>query len=245
MNINNLITFILGVEPTIISENVIIAPCWRPDSVGISAQLVSNQSCTIWHCQEYDLTYIVCGVGSCFCADVTMILQYTRCKRALFLGSAGALDERIGIGDIVIPDNVYCAEGASRFLYEDLSKDIFGKMYNTDNTLSDFIRSSIKNKICESNIQLHRGNGISVESIFSQYDHIEDFINMNCTFIDMESSAFLAASEKIGIPSTIVYCISDNVISGKPLYNTSKEETEFRKRIRKKIIPDIISAFVK
>ena len=60
----------------------------------------------------------------------------------------------------------------------------------------------------------------------------------------MESSAFLAASEKIG-PSTIVYCISDNVISGKPLYNTSKEETEFRKRIRKKIIPDIISAFVK
>lgn len=118
-------------------------------------------------------------------------------------------------------------------------------MYNTDNTLSDFIRSSIKNKICESNIQLHRGNGISVESIFSQYDHIEDFINMNCTFIDMESSAFLAASEKIGIPSTIVYCISDNVISGKPLYNTSKEETEFRKRIRKKIIPDIISAFVK
>ncbi len=220
-----------------------LAPCWLPDSVGLSAELIAEKSCKIWYCKAYDLTYIVTGVGAALCLDIVTSLQYSRCKHLLFLGSAGALSAEIGIGDFAIPHTVYCAEGATRFLEADLHTDMYGKAFMADPVLASHLRSAAVAALSNQKYCLHSGTGISVESIFSQYRHLETFRRHGCTLIDMETSAVFAASSRIGIKCAAVYCISDNVCDGKPLYAVSNEDTAYRKAARKAVIPALISAF--
>lgn len=243
---NSLINFILGVNPDIIHKYVIIAPCWLPDSVGVKATLISKKTCELWECKvaDIDVTYIVPGVGACGCADIVMSLKETKCKYALFIGSAGALSKGISIGDIAFPSEIICAEGASRFLYNNIENDLFGRKYHVDSIVLNSI-CKIEKMYEDYKVNIHYGLGISVESIISQYKHINKMIGYGCSFIDMESSAFLAASECAGIKSAIAYCISDNVMQEEPLYLVSEEKLAYRKQIRKEIFPNIIYSFVK
>lgn len=239
--------FILGISLEHIKENVVLAPCWTPESVGISdKKLVSDQTCKIWNCRinNSDFTYIVSGVGASVCMDIVMALKETNCKRILFIGSAGALKERHNIGDFAVPSGIISAEGASRYIGDDLSEDIFGKYYFPSKELYTRLLKCLNEITQKEQINLHDGIGISVESILLQYKHIDDFSKMRCDFIDMESSAFLAASNNIGIDSAVVFCISDNVKNNEPLYNIEPEKTYYRKMIRKKVMPFVLKEFL-
>ena len=90
-----IVKFILGVDPLKIHEVVIIAPCWKPESVGIYGNQIQNGTCQIWDCAVNNIrfTYIVSGVGAAACLDLVRVLQNTKCKKILFIGSAGALKE--------------------------------------------------------------------------------------------------------------------------------------------------------
>ena len=90
----------------------------------------------------------------------------------------------------------------------------------------------------------HTGLGVSVESIALQYDYISQFNEFGCKFIDMESSAFLAAANNGNIRALIIYCISDNISQNEPLYLISDEMIRYRKSLRRKIFPQIIKSFV-
>lgn len=243
---DKLAKFILGVDTEIINEKVVIAPCWFPDSVGMKADSVSDGSCKIWNCEVRNsvFTYIVSGVGAAACLDVVTALGNTKCKDILFIGSAGALIEGVAIGDIVIPENIVCAEGASRFVNKCISSDCYGKKYAVDKALYQRMINFLLNNVMLGEKKLHTGDGISVESIALQFDHISEFITKDCKFIDMESSAFLAACNKVNIKGLIAYCISDNVAIGEPLYLLTEEITLYRKKVRKNIFPRIIEYYV-
>nr|WP_295306034.1 hypothetical protein [uncultured Blautia sp.] len=238
--------FILGCNLEQIRRDVVIAPCWYPNTVGISNyKLISDKACKIWECSIDGRTfnYIVSGVGAAACMDIVFALGETKCSRLLFLGSAGALRQGQKVGDFALPRAIISAEGASRYIGNDLSNDSFGKAF--------YASEEIRNKLykCSNEIgrlygiEIHNGRGVSVESIFLQYNHIDELLQMDCDFIDMESSAFLAASNALGITSAVVFCISDNVAQSEPLYTVAAEKTAFRKRIRKKIVPRLLKEF--
>ena len=240
--------FILGCELECIHSRILIAPSWSPESVGIeNSRLISKSACEIWECVlDGELfTYIVCGVGACLCADIVMALQNTKCERILFLGSAGSLDSKIDIGDIGIPDEVICGDGASRYMQEDLLIDLFGKRICTTKGLHKQILIAAQESAERCGVKSFGGVGISVESIFSQYQHLSYFDSLQCSYIDMEASAFLVAATKADIKSAIVFCISDNVKHEEPLYSVSRERTNFRKEIRRRVMPQIICTFLK
>ena len=240
--------FILGCDPTCIQPKVIIAPCWTPESVGIeNSELISNSACQIWECvlEQETITYIVCGVGASFCADVVMALQGTSCKRILFLGSAGSLKSELDIGDIGIPNSIICGEGASRYLQEELTTDLFGKEICTSSSLQTHLFAVANKCVEEVGVNCFEGVGVSVESIYSQYRHLAQFEQSGCSYIDMESSAFLYAANKIGVERAVAYCISDNVKNNEALYEVTEARTNYRKQIRRKVMPQIIRAFLK
>lgn len=239
--------FILGCDLECIHSKVLIAPCWSFESVGIeNYKLISKSGCEIWECElaGEKFTYIVCGVGAAFCADVVMALQNTKCERILFLGSAGSLDSNINIGDIGVPNAVISGEGASRYLQEELEADMFGKSTSVTQKIHQTLVTVGKETAEKHGVKLFEGAGISVESIFSQYRHLEYFERLKCSYVDMEASAFLFAAEKANIERAIIFCISDNVKNEEPLYLVSEKRTEFRKKIRKKVMPQMIQAFL-
>lgn len=239
--------FILGVNTDLIRDKVIIAPCWLPESVGISeSKKIDSNSCQVWECRMGDkiFTYIVTGVGAAACMDTVLALKDTACEQALFVGSAGALRQEINIGDFAIPNGAVSAEGASRYIGDDFSKDVFGECFYTTNELQYRLFLNLRKHLEGTGLNVYEGRGISVESILLQYKHIDGLLNMKCDFIDMESSAFLAACNNVNIQGAAVFCISDNVMRSEPLYKISGDKTSYRKKIRKKYMPLVLKEFI-
>jgi nucleoside phosphorylase len=97
----------LGVSTNQVNENIVIAPWWEPsalEKLGEAEYLSESPSSAVkvWNIRKKDLqfTYIKTGIGAPVLMDAVLSLGVTRCKRAVFIGSVGSLDEKIGIGDI-------------------------------------------------------------------------------------------------------------------------------------------------
>lgn len=247
MDQKKLSEFILGCNLEKIRETVVMAPCWLPDSVGvITLDLIADGSCKIWDCslKGSHITYILTGVGACNCADTVMALGNTACKRIIFIGSAGAIDDKVCIGDIVFPENFVVGEGASRYLQARLDRDTFGEVYCIDRKICTELIEFTKEQTSLLGVSCHSGSVISVESIFSQFKFIDSFIKLGCRYLDMESSSFVAASQRVGIEGLVCFCISDNVVNNQSLVSVDKSTIDFRKKVRKLIMPMILEKYV-
>lgn len=239
--------FILGCEHEMINEKVIIAPCWLPESVGIeNPLLISENSCKIWNCEidGIHITYIVTGVGAAVCMDIVKSLGNTCCKEILFIGSAGSLKQGQHIGDFAIPTGIIVAEGASRYLEDNISDDLFGKIVFISCNTRKKLYDCLKKITPKYGIHVHEGLGISVESISMQYEHMDQITSLKCDFIDMEASACLSAANSNEIECSVVFCISDNNSQGEALYTILDDRTKYRKQIRKTVMPFLIKEFI-
>ena len=247
MDQRKLSEFILGCNLKKIRETVIMAPCWFPDSVGIiNSELITAGSCKIWDCsiKENYFTYILTGVGACNCADTVMALSNTACKRIMFIGSAGSIDDTVCIGDIVFPENFVVGEGASRYLQTRLDKDVFGTVYSIEQKIYSELMECAKEHVSSLGVNCRSGNVISVESIFSQFRFIDYFIKLGCRYLDMESSSFVVATQRVGIEGIVCFCISDNVMNNQSLATVDETTTDFRKKVRRQIMPVILDKYV-
>lgn len=83
--------------------------------------MISLISGKVWniHNGNIKITYIKTGIGAPVLMDSLLSLGVTACKRIIFIGSVGSLDENISIGDIVIPEYSVCGDGASRYILSD------------------------------------------------------------------------------------------------------------------------------
>lgn len=235
---------VLRCDNEVIKENVIIAPWWEPSIFqDIESELIVDTSIKIWNCKLFDknITYIKTGIGASVCTDAILALGSSNCKKIIFIGSVGALDGKINLGDIVIPNLSICGDGVCRYLEKDLTKDCFGDKYYPDTKLNKVL---IKNtqKICrDNNVNYHIVSNFSVDTIFAQFAHLDDIMKFGCKSIEMETAAAFKACSICNIPIVAIFSVSDNSIKNKSIYNGRTEgELLYRKKIRKEIIPKII-----
>ncbi|HFD2043531.1 TPA: phosphorylase [Clostridium perfringens] len=82
----------------VIKEKVIISPWWEPTIFkGIESELIVDTSIKIWNCKLFNknITYIKTGIGVSVCTDGILALGNSNCKKIIFIGSVGALDENL------------------------------------------------------------------------------------------------------------------------------------------------------
>lgn len=239
--------FLLGCDPAKIRQKVILAPCWSPESVGIEdARLICDGAHRIWDCSlnAIAFTYIVSGVGAGTCSDVVMSLAETACRQILFMGSAGSIHADVAVGDLAVPARIICGDGACRYLSADLRQDPFGAQYAPAAAVRAAVLDAARTQARELGISCHAGTGASVETIYSQFSHLDTFLEMECDFLDMESAAFLRSAQAAGIAGAVIFCISDNAIRRQSLVTVSEEMTRFRKDVRRRLMPGVMTAFL-
>lgn len=240
---------IFGIRGNQIHEKVIIAPWWEPNVFeGLGREVVQiSEVCNIkiWNIKtdEFEISYIKTGIGAPVLIDVVLALKLTKCKSVVFVGSVGALVENISIGDIVIPEYSICGDGASRYLTSEplKSNDVFGMKAFPDKAL--FNRTiTVLNRIClESNVKYHIGQNFSTDSIFAQFVHINEILDMNCNVIEMETAAAFNAAAIAELPLVAVFSVSDNTIMKKSLISgRTDEDMNYRRNIRKYVFPKVI-----
>jgi len=240
----------LGITPEQVRENVVIAPWWEPASLpGLgNAEYISESDYSatkIWNIESVSaqITYIKTGIGAPVLMDSLLSLGVTCCKRILFIGSVGSLAADIGIGDIVIPEYSVCGDGASRYISADLLKvgDVFGEKVYPDAGLSDAVKKITENICLDFNVKWHIGRAFSTDTVFAQFAHIGEIMNMSCNVIEMETAAAFRAAQIINIPIAAILSVSDNTATNKSLVSgRTEEEMDYRKFVRRELFPQII-----
>ena len=239
----------LGVEPEKIQKFTVVAPWWEPDTLpalGKAAFLSNSMSdaVKVWNITNpgsADLTYIKTGIGAPSMMDVVLALGVTDCEKVLFLGSAGALDEKLAIGDLVIPECSICGDGASRYLCDTLDTDVFGTSVQPDAQLYNIVCRAA-GEICEKYaISCHTGRAFSIDTIFAQYVHLDTVLKSGCNVVEMESAAALRAAQLAGLQMAAIFIISDNTLVHKSLVCGRTEEDRIRRKfVRREVLPQIL-----
>ena len=238
----------LGVQPEQINENVIIAPWWEPKSLpdlGRAKPLSISNSVKIWNITagKMKITYIKTGIGAPVLIDAVLSLGVTKCKRIIFIGSVGSLDPEIGIGDIVIPEYSICGDGASRYIASDdlKSGDCWGEKVYPNMDLLNTVKNATQALCDANNVKWHIGKNFSIDMIVTQFGHIDEIIEMGCNVIEMETAAAFRAAKMINVPMAAVFSVSDNTVIQKSLISgRTKEDNDYRRYVKKKLIPQII-----
>ncbi len=251
--------FGIGVAPEQINENVIIAPWWEPSMLPLlgDAEYISaseHAEIKVWNIPgksgndtvrdlSSDITFIKTGIGAPVLMDVMLALGVTPCKNAIFVGAVGALDEKMHIGDIVIPEYSLAGDGASRYIASDSLKsgDVFGEASYPDEKLYTQLLQNARSICDENGVALHIGRTYSTDTIFAEYAHIDEIKAMGCNVIEMETSAAFRAAKMAGFSLAALFSVSDNTFTDQTLYKKiPEEETAYRRFARNTLFPQII-----
>lgn len=237
----------LGVDTAKIRERVIIAPWWVPTIFpGMDAAFVNVcESVQVWDVsyEGQEITYIKTGIGAPMVMDMVLVLGVTGCKKAVFIGSVGALDPGINIGDIVVPEYSVCGDGASRYLQAGLLKDndVFGGRVYPDREMFDRLRNAAEEIGGRHDVRVHIGRNYSTDTIFVQFAHLDEIMGTGCNVIEMETAAAFRAAEMAGIALGALFSVSDNALTEKSLLSGRTDaDMEYRKRVRQELFPPII-----
>ena len=224
-----------------ILENVVIAPWWSHSIFEKHVDKITQKTDRVFNIYVDNLEFSFIelkNVGASAILDDVLSLGVTKCKNLIFIGSAGAIDDNIKIGDIVIPKYSFCGVGTERYLDKNLEDNFECKNF-PDKKLTEKILISSKKYTNQANV-LHLPN-YSVDCVFAQFPHIDHIISLGAKTLEMETSTVFKCSQMTGIKATALLCISDNTTKKKSLYSgRTMQDQEKRYFVRNEIIPKII-----
>lgn len=244
---------VLGCAPAEVRPTVILAPAWEPESFGGAVEIESeprirgNFGLRCWQVRlgGKKATYLVPGIGAPVCMDAVLALGLTGCRRVVFIGSVGALDERLEIGDVVLPEKSICGDGASRYLQRSLSAGCFGGAAYPDASLLAEAEAVCRTRCGAFGAGFHRAVNYSTDSLFAQFAHIDEILALGCGVIEMETAACFKAAEICGLAMCAVFSISDSTARKKSLYSGRTEaEQARRKEVRREVFPLVLGDLV-
>jgi DeoD family purine-nucleoside phosphorylase len=137
------------------------------------------------------LTIQSTGMGGPSAAIVLSELIALGVQRAIRVGTCGALDEQLALGDLVIAREAICADGTSRALGA-------GERASADQALSDALAACAPAAL--------QGTIASVDLF---YDTDERTHGPDAVAVEMEAAALFAKGAKEGVPVGCVLAVSD------------------------------------
>ena len=224
-----------------ILSKVVIAPAWSHTIFEPFCEKIEQIGEKVYNLygKNFNFSFIeIANIGAPATVETVLTLGATNCKQIVFIGSAGALDQEIKIGDIVIPQYSLNGVGACRYLFQDRADD-FEQKYYPHQTLSNQLIDCAKN-VCPDKTIFNVPN-YSVDTVFAQFAHIDHIISLGAKTIEMETSALFKCAEIANMQAAALFCISDNSIAKKSLFSGRNEQEKIlRKSVRQNIIPQIV-----
>ena len=135
-------------------------------------------------------------------------------KNIIRIGTCGALDEKMKVGDLIVVDNVIRGDGVSPYYVDSSFKTV------SDKKLSDTLFTAAK----DLGANVHRGTVWTTDALLRETREIvEPKIKEGAIAVDMVSSTLLTIAQIYKVKAAAILAVSDNVITGEmgfmnPLY---------------------------
>ncbi len=164
--------------------------------------------------QGIKVTAINGGRFSTDTAITTEVMCNAKIENILRIGTCGALDENIKVGDLVVVDKVIRGDGVTPYYVD--------KDFQTvaDKKISDILYAVAK----DMGINIHRGIAWTTDALLRETKEIvEAKRKEGAIAVDMVSSSLLTIAQVYNIKAGSILAVSDNVITGEmgfmnPLY---------------------------
>lgn len=151
------------------------------------------------------LTTINGGRFSTDTSITTEVVCNALIKNIIRIGTCGALNENIKIGDLVVVDSVIRGDGVTPYYVDDTYKTV------PDKQVTDALFSVAK----EMGATVHRGCVWTTDALLRETrDLVESKRKQGAIAVDMVSSAFLTIAQWYKIKAGAILAVSDNVITG-------------------------------
>ncbi|MEG0774767.1 phosphorylase [Clostridium sp.] len=224
-------------------EAIILAPSWKPEKIfknfNVKIELVKSgpyYNGYVLQSGNKKYGYIQTSAGAPCIVDCCLTLGSAKCNKIIFVGAVGALKEDMRLGDIITPSESIAGDGASLYLQEEICSSNFHKIVHP------------KQHIKENAINIARNIGIEMkekvvyctDSIFCEYLHLNEILELGSEAIEMETSAFYRCMEIMNKDGIAILCVSDNSATQNALVGRSDEDTETFHRSRETLIPKLI-----
>ncbi len=236
----------LGCEPEQIQRDVILTPHWKVELFTPYVQAVIEivpGKVYEFELRSHPVTMIRTGIGAPLTGDALLALGSTPCKRLIFIGSTGALQPDLNIGDLVIPTLSLSGDGFSRYLQPGLPPaDTFLQPAFPDEFFSITLNGYANALAPAAGFAVHRGTIFSTDSIAAQFPLLDDLAREHdCCAIEMETAAVFAAARFVNIQATALLAVSDSPVQGKSLFSgRTPADLEHYHHIKENILPKIV-----
>ena len=166
---------------------------------------------------EYEGMKITTINGGRFSADTaitTEVVCNAEIKNVIRIGTCGALDEKMQVGDLVVVDSVIRGDGVTPYYVDE-------KFITTpDKKLTDILIEVAK----ETDSQVYTGKVWTTDALLRETrEVVEAKRKQGAIAVDMVSSAILTISQLYNVKAASILAVSDNLITGEmgfmnPLY---------------------------
>ena len=144
----------------------------------------------------------------------TEVMCNAQIQNIIRIGTCGALDENIKVGDLVVVDKVIRGDGVTPYYVDNDFQTV------ADKKISDTLYDVAKNM----GVNIHRGITWTTDALLRETREVVEVKRQeNAIAVDMVSSALLTIAQTYNIKAASILAVSDNVITGEmgfmnPLY---------------------------
>lgn len=212
-----------------IASTVILTPIWNLEDFKSKADKVLTEFAgwykgTTLEFKNKRITVIRSGIGAPMSGDCALALSYTDCENVIFSGSAGAINQRCNIGDLLAVSEAVIGEGFSRYHGEDISKDCFGELVSGDKRMAQRLMETILKDEFKYGINCYEGRIFSIDSILGERKDTFDYMQeKGCDAVEMEVSAVFTACRRGGKKAAAMILISDLPLQYRNLFEGISE----------------------
>jgi len=164
--------------------------------------------------QGIKITGINGGRFSTDTSITTEVICNAGIENIIRIGSCGALDEKIKVGDLILVDKVIRGDGVTPYYVDNNFQTL------ADKKISDTIFEVTKSM----GVNIHRGITWTTDALLRETREIvEEKRKAGAIAVDMVSSALLTIAQIYKVKAAAILAVSDNVITGEmgfmnPLY---------------------------
>lgn len=138
--------------------------------------------------------------GAPMASEVTHVFGVLGTPLVIQTGSCGALADDIGAGDLFIPTEAYCGEGASQYYKP-----------NGNSIKASFNAAELPAVKGITDVPVHFGRIYTTSALFAEgEEEVEDWFRRGFSAVDMETSATFAVAEYFGMDRVSILFTFDN-----------------------------------
>lgn len=169
----------------------------------------------------FDVVY-----GTAYLSEVIHIACLLGSKANILLGTCGGLQQKLNMGDSIIPIASYGNESSTRMYQREKTDNLF---YSND---------SLNNKIKNNFIQektIYEGNLVTVQAMLAETkEDVDLWSEKGYLGVDMESATLFAISSHFNTPSASLLFVADNLVKGELVTDDSFQSLKvLRSEVRK------------